>query len=143
MYEKKREELAETISTTLSPLYISQVKNLHKKAIDSYKKELHARLKSDSYDFSDVVKESSTHHLDTFVEQAREITLAGTAWSYVETLEQLKLDMEGVSAECRSDELSKIITQLEVGERVRRGDMSLHACSARYRRRRVSSSKCV
>ncbi|TIA90053.1 hypothetical protein E3P99_01767 [Wallemia hederae] len=113
VYEKKREELAETISTTLSPLYISQVKNLHKKAIDSYKKELHARLKSDSYDFSDVVKESSTHHLDTFVEQAKEITLAGTAWSYVETLEQLKLDMEGVSAECRSDELSKIITQLE------------------------------
>lgn len=114
VYDKKREELTETISTTLSPLYISQVKNLYKKAIDNYKKELHTRLKSDSYNFSNVVKESSTHHLNTFVEQAKEITLAGTDWSYVETLEQLKVDIDTVSADCRSDELSKLINQLEV-----------------------------
>ncbi|TIB04641.1 hypothetical protein E3P96_01585 [Wallemia ichthyophaga] len=113
VYEKKREELAETISTTLSPLYINQVKNLHKKAIDSYKKELHARLKSDSYDFSNVVKESSIHHLQTFIDQAKEITLAGTDWSYIETLEQLKVDIDTVSADCRSDELIKLLNQLE------------------------------
>lgn len=113
VYTKKRNDLIETISTSLSPLFISQVRNLHKKAIESFKKELHTRLKADSYDFSNVVKESSQFHIETFTNQAKDICLSDTDWSFDETLSQLNVDMELISSECRSEELSKLLSQTE------------------------------
>ena len=71
MYQRKRQELLATLHSSLSPLFLGQVKNLHKTVAHRYMKDLTAGLKEPGYDFAQVVNEATRKATDAFVEGAK------------------------------------------------------------------------
>lgn len=71
VYQRKRGELLLALHSSLSPLFLGQVKNLHKTAAHRYMKDLTAGLKEPGYDFAQVVNEATQKAIDTFVAGAK------------------------------------------------------------------------
>ena len=58
VYQRKRAVLLGALHASLSPLYLGQLKNLHKQAIVRFDKDLKAGLGKAGYDFGELVSES-------------------------------------------------------------------------------------
>ncbi|KAK0448843.1 RHD3/Sey1 [Armillaria borealis] len=115
VYQRKRADLASSLDSTLSPLFLGQLKNLHKYCLVSFKKELLDGLKGDDYSFADVVKKSRTTWEKIFVERAKEAVVEDSAdWNWQEEMELLKEEMGLVGDQCRKDETKKMVNMIEV-----------------------------
>jgi len=71
VYQRKRQELLATLHSSISPLFLGQVKNLHKTVTHRYMKDLAAGLKEPGYDFAHVVTEATQKAIDAFIEGAK------------------------------------------------------------------------
>lgn len=71
MYQRKRQDLLATLHASLSPLFLGQLKNLHKTVTATFSKEITAGLKEHGYDFAEVVEKGKAKAKDTFVKGAR------------------------------------------------------------------------
>lgn len=71
VYQRKRQDLLATLHASLSPLFLGQLKNLHKTSTATFSKEITAGLKEHGYDFSEVVEQAKARATDTFLRGAR------------------------------------------------------------------------
>ncbi|KAG6900781.1 Dynamin-like GTPase that mediates homotypic ER fusion [Termitomyces sp. T159_Od127] len=113
VYGRKRMDLIASIDATLSPLFLGQLKNLHKTCLVTFKKEILDGLRGESYNFADVVFEAQERCVDTFSTGAKEALVEGTDWAWQDELESLKEEVRGVADQCRKDETKKMINLIE------------------------------
>ncbi|KAH9485548.1 Dynamin-like GTPase that mediates homotypic ER fusion [Psilocybe cubensis] len=113
VYGRKRVDLIANIDATLSPLYLGQLKNLHKSCLAAFKKEMLDGLKGEGYSFADVVAKARRTCEGTFTSAAKEATIEETEWSWEEELQLLKEEIGVVADQCRKDETKKMINQIE------------------------------
>jgi len=113
VYSRKRADLIATVDATLSPLFLGQLKNLHKACLSTFKKELQDGLRGEGYSFADVVFEARQKCESTFSDGAKEVTVPDTDWAWEEELEVLKEEIGVVADQCRKDETKKMLNQIE------------------------------
>lgn len=101
------------MDSILSPIFLGQLKNLHKRCLGQFKSEMLAALKGDSYNFAEVVNEGRTKCEKSFSEAAQEACVEGTEWSWIEELELLQMEIRIVADQCRKDETKKMVNLIE------------------------------
>jgi hypothetical protein len=130
VYQRKRADLISSLDSTLSPLFIGQLKNLHKFCLVSFKKDILDGLKGDSYDFAQVVHKARQTWEGKFVESAKEAVVeTGEAWAWEDELELLKEEVRSVADQCRKDETKKMVNLIEVSD-IHQWSMYRSSCCA-------------
>ncbi len=121
VYARKRADLTAALDSTLSPLFIGQLKNLHKYCLTQFKKALLNGLKGEEYDFGNVMIEARTKWETKFEEVAKEALVdddddddSTTDWVWEDELESLREEIRSVADQCRKDETKKMVNQIEV-----------------------------
>ena len=114
VYKRKRADLVAVLESTLSPLFLGQLKNLHKSCLSAYKKEMLDGLRGEGYNFADVVAAARVRLEKRFLEGAQEALVEGTDWSYEEELGLLREEARVVADQCRKDETKKMVNVIEV-----------------------------
>lgn len=117
VYTRKRSELQSKLHSTLHPLFLTQLKNLHKSLLRSYRLSIEASLKKDGYDFAKVVKEAKEDAESRFVEESRKVELDESGWSRDEQEALLREDLESVAELLRKEETRKMVAIIEVRRR--------------------------
>jgi protein SEY1 len=102
------------MESTLSPLFLGQLKNLHKYCLLSFKKQMLDGMKGDGYDFADIVKHARIKYENLFLGAAQEVLLQETHWSYDEELALFREEIGIVADQCRKDETKKMVNLIEV-----------------------------
>ena len=105
------------MDSSLSPLFLGQLKNLHKLCLVSFKDELLSALKGDDYSFADVVETARSTWEGKFTGTAKDTVVDPedtTNWNWEEELELLKQEMSAVAVQCRKDETKKMVNVIEV-----------------------------
>ncbi|KAF9237576.1 RHD3/Sey1 [Melanogaster broomeanus] len=117
VYSRKRLDLHATITSTLTPLFLGQLKNLHKSCLSTFKSALHAALNGDGtdYNFADVVRKATGECEATFQEGAKEACIEEQEWSWEDEMGLLREETANVANVCRKDETKKMINLLERG----------------------------
>jgi len=131
VYQRKRLDLLTSLHASLSPLFLGQLKNLHKSVSARFAKDLNAGLKESGYDLAEVVQRGTAKARDTFLESAKgeyyqvfaelnsdanvEVTVEGTDWEYEHELALLEDDLRLIADQIRADETKKMVNATEVG----------------------------
>ena len=104
------------MDATLSPLFLGQLKNLHKSSLVTFKTDITKGLQGEGYNFADVVNTARERAEKTFVDGATEaVVVEGDgAWSWEEELTLLKEEIRSVGNQLRKDETKKMINNIEV-----------------------------
>ncbi|KAF9460714.1 RHD3/Sey1 [Collybia nuda] len=113
VYGRKRTDLITALDATLSPLFLGQLKNLHKSCLVTFKKTMLDGLRGETYSFADVVSKARDECEQTFSEGAKEALVDDTEWSWEDELESLKEEVQAVADQCRKDETKKMINLIE------------------------------
>jgi Root hair defective 3 GTP-binding protein (RHD3). len=114
VYNRKRTDLLAALDSTLSPLFLGQLKNLHKSCLVAFKKEMLDGMRGVEYSFADVVSKAREQCEGRFSEGAKEALVEGTDWSWEDELELLKEEVGSVADQCRRDETKKMVNLIEV-----------------------------
>ena len=102
------------MDATLSPLFLGQLKNLHKSCLVAFKKQMIDGMKGDAYNFAEIVSKARRRSEETFSTSAKEALLEGTDWRWEDELDLLKDEVRQVADQCRKDETKKMINSIEV-----------------------------
>lgn len=113
MYARKRIELLAKLNASLSPFFLSHLKNLHKLVLKEFRKAIQDGLKVDGYDFALVVKDTKAKAEADFVRGAQEVLLSDTQWSFDESLGQLQEDVVAIADLLRVEETKKMVLVIE------------------------------
>ncbi|KAN0091284.1 RHD3/Sey1 [Tylopilus felleus] len=115
VYSRKRLDLHATITSALSPLFVGQLKNLHKSCLSAFKSALHATLSGDGtdYNFGDVVGKATNECETRFQAGGKEACIEEKEWSWVEELGLLREEMTNVAEVFRKDETKKMVNLIE------------------------------
>jgi len=114
VYKRKRADLLGVLDSTLSPLFLGQLKNLHKSCLSVFKKELLEGLRGEEYNFANVVGKARAECETRFADGAREALLEDTDWTWEDELESLREEIGNVADQCRKDETKKMVNLIEV-----------------------------
>lgn len=114
VYKRKRADLVGVIDSTLSPLFLGQLKNLHKACLVKYKQEMVDGMRGEGYNFAEVVAAARERLEKRFLDGAKEALVEGTDWSYEEELQLLRDEARSVADQCRKDETKKMVNVIEV-----------------------------
>lgn len=116
VYKRKRADLIGTLDSTLSPLFLGQLKNLHKVALVSFKAATVAGLKVEGYNFADVVGKARADAEARFRDGAQEavVTEGDASWQWEEELRLLRDEIQSVADQLRKDETKKMVNAIEV-----------------------------
>ena len=114
MYKRKRADLVAVLDSTLSPLFLGQIKNLHKGCLGAFKQEMLDGLKGESYNFAEIVERARKRCERTFEEGAREALVEDAEWSYEDEFGLLRDEVRSVADQCRRDETKKMVNVIEV-----------------------------
>ncbi|KAF7966477.1 hypothetical protein HWV62_43561 [Athelia sp. TMB] len=113
VYKRKRADLIASLDSTLSPLFLGQLKNLHKTCLVQFKKEMLDGLKGDDYSFADVVSNARERCEARFKTGAREAVVEGTDWTWEDEMNLLNDELVSVGDQCRKDETKKMVNAIE------------------------------
>ncbi|KAF8444787.1 root hair defective 3 GTP-binding protein [Boletus edulis BED1] len=115
VYSRKRLDLHATITSTLSSLFLGQLKNLHKLCLSAFKSALHATLSGNGtdYNFGDVVGKATSECETRFQAGGKEACIEETEWSWEEELELLREEIANVAEVFRKDETKKMVNLIE------------------------------
>ncbi|KIK98484.1 hypothetical protein PAXRUDRAFT_823843 [Paxillus rubicundulus Ve08.2h10] len=113
VYSRKRLDMHATIASTLSPLFLGQLKNLHKACLSAFKSALHAALDHDGYNFAEVVDKARSNYETKFQEGAKEACIEEKEWSWEDDMGLLREEMANVADICRKDETKKMVNLIE------------------------------
>lgn len=114
VYKAKRGSLISQLHSSLSPLFLGQLKNLHKAAVTTFRTSVLEGVKGESYDFGEVVQNQRERNEKVFIAGASEALLEDTDWTYDDELDLLREDITHIADQCRVDETKKMITRIEV-----------------------------
>ena len=118
VYQRKRADLIAALDSTLSPLFLGQLKNLHKSCLVAFKQEMLEGLGREGYNFAEVVVKAREGCEGAFREAAQEALVEGTDWNWEEELELLKEEFGTVGDQFRKDETKKMVNTIEVGRSI-------------------------
>lgn len=114
VYARKRADLVAAVDSALSPLYLGQLKNLHKQAVVKFREDVTTAIKGgDSYDFGAVVRGAKEAAERGFIEGAGEARLKETSWQHDDELALLREDVKLIGAQLRADETKKMVNANE------------------------------
>ncbi|GFZ46730.1 Hydrolase acting on GTP to facilitate cellular and subcellular movement [Saitozyma sp. JCM 24511] len=113
VYQRKRADLVTALHVSLSPIFLGQLKNIHKSISADFAKELQAGLKEPGYDFAAVVKGATDKARNKFLSGAKEIQVEGTDWDYETELALLDEGLRQIADKCRADETKKMVNAIE------------------------------
>ncbi|EIW83198.1 root hair defective 3 GTP-binding protein [Coniophora puteana RWD-64-598 SS2] len=113
VYKRKRADLVAVLDSTLSPLFLGQLKNLHKACLSAFKKELLEGLRGEDYSFADVMNKAREKCETRFTQGAQEALLEDTDWTSEEELVLLQEEVANVGDQCRKDETKKMVNLIE------------------------------
>lgn len=102
------------MNSTLAPLFLGQLKNLHKSCLVAFKKQMMDGMKGDGYNFAEIVSKARKNAEGTFSSGAKEALLEEAEWSWEDELESLRDEVRQVADQCRKDETKKMINSIEV-----------------------------
>jgi hypothetical protein len=114
VYKRKRADLIAALDATLSPLFLGQLKNLHKTCLVAFKKEMLDGLHGEGYSFADVVLAARDRCLGRFETGAKEALVEDTDWTWEDEMISLKEEVGSVADQCRKDETKKMVNLIEV-----------------------------
>ena len=114
VYGRKRTDLVSALDAILSPLFLGQLKNLHKSCLVAFHTEMLEGLRGEGYNFADVIAKAQGTCEEVFTTGAKEALVEGTDWSWEEELELLKEEVKTIADQCRKDETKKMVNQIEV-----------------------------
>ncbi|KAG6335255.1 hypothetical protein ID866_3830 [Astraeus odoratus] len=116
VYTRKRLDLHATISSTLNPLFLGQLKNLHKSCLSAFKATLQDVLSpgTPEHNFADVVGKAKADCEESFAKVAREACIEDDEWNWEEELGLLREEVENVADVFRKDETKKMVNLIEV-----------------------------
>jgi hypothetical protein len=77
VYSRKRLDLIKAIDSALSPLFMGQLKNVHKRCVATFRTDLLNGLKGDNHDFGALVKQVGAHVEKEFIQGAQGKLLRG------------------------------------------------------------------
>jgi hypothetical protein len=103
------------MESTLSPLFLGQLKNLHKSCLVSFKREMLDGMRGESYNFAEIVSGSRSKFEQLFLTGAKELLIEGVDWSYDEEYSLFQEEIQLVADQCRKDETKKMVNVIEVG----------------------------
>lgn len=113
VYQSKRMEMLNKLHSTLHVLFIGQLKNLHKKATQTFSKTLTEKMRSGNYDFMEVETEARARAEEYFSIGAQAVLLSETDWSFQDDLAQLRDDLTEIASKQRAEEIKKMVASLE------------------------------
>lgn len=113
VYKRKRLDLLDKLNTALLPLFLGQLKNLHKTILASFKKSIVEKLRGEGYDFGQVVSQERKRAEAQFKGAATLLLLADTDWSLSEEVAQFEQEIDQVANQCRAEETVKMVAQIE------------------------------
>ncbi|KAI9571146.1 RHD3/Sey1 [Boletus coccyginus] len=115
VYSRKRTDLHATITSTLNPLFLGQLKNLHKSCLSAFKSALHATLSGDGtdYNFGNVVRKATSECETRFQAGSKEACIEEKEWSWEEELNLLREEIANVAEVFRKDETKKMVNVIE------------------------------
>ncbi|GJJ06363.1 Dynamin-like GTPase that mediates homotypic ERfusion [Clathrus columnatus] len=119
VYHKKRNDLTGQLNSILSPLFLGQLKNIHKSVLIKFKEELRDGVRGDNYNYGEVVSQARERLEKRFqeavleVRKVREDSDSEEQWSWREEEELLRAEVEAVATQMRSDETKKMLNQSE------------------------------
>ncbi|KAF4597963.1 Dynamin-like GTPase that mediates homotypic ER fusion [Pleurotus pulmonarius] len=115
VYKRKRADLLSALDSTLSPLFLGQLKNLHKSCLVTFKKDMLQGMTGEGYNFADVVEQAREKCEGDFAAGATEAVVeeGSDSWGWEEELELLKEEMRSVANQCRKDETKKMVNLIE------------------------------
>lgn len=114
VYTRKRTDLLAALDTTLTPLFVGQLKNLHKACLAAFKQEMLDGMRGEEYNFAEVVATAKERCEGRFTADAEEAILDDTDWSWEDELQLLEEEVGTVADQCRKDETKKMLNQIEV-----------------------------
>lgn len=115
VYTRKRLDLCATITSTLSPLFFGQLKNLHKLCLATFKASLQSSLSPGERDndFADAIGRAKRECEENFVTVAQEVCIEEKEWSWEEELLLLREEMGAVAEIFRKDETKKVVSLID------------------------------
>ncbi|KAF9816747.1 hypothetical protein IEO21_03909 [Rhodonia placenta] len=113
VYKRKRADLVAVLDSTLSPLFLGQLKNLHKSSLVAFKSEMLGGMRGEGYNFADIVATARDRCKTRFLEGAQEALVEDTDWSYDDELNLLKEEVRSLADQCRRDETKKMVNVIE------------------------------
>lgn len=113
VYSRKRTDLLAVVDSVLSPLFLGQLKNLHKACLVAFKKEMLEGLRGENSNFADVVSTAKDKCEERFIGVAKEAKLEDSDWVWEDELGLLRDEVNSVSDQCRADETKKMVNQIE------------------------------
>ena len=120
VYQRKRADLLNVIDSTLSTLFLGQLKNMHKAVLAAFKKEMQDGMRVEGYNFADVCSRARRACEKRFIDGAEEAKLEDTDWVWEDEFELLREEMALVANQCRADETKKMLNSIEVRRLYRR-----------------------
>lgn len=102
------------MESTLSPLFLGQLKNLHKSCLVSFKREMLEGMRGDNYSFADIVSDARSKYEELFLAGAKEMLIEGVNWSSDEEFSLFQEEIQLVADQCRKDETKKMVNVIEV-----------------------------
>ncbi|VDB95922.1 unnamed protein product [Peniophora sp. CBMAI 1063] len=115
VYKRKRVDLVAALDSVLSPLFLGQLKNLHKAALTGLKTDIQVGLKAADYNFATVLSGARESAEQLFVEGAKEAVVVegDAAWAWEDELELLRQEIRAVGDQLRKDETKKMVNTIE------------------------------
>ncbi|KZP19790.1 root hair defective 3 GTP-binding protein [Athelia psychrophila] len=113
VYKRKRVDLLASLDSILSPLFLGQLKNLHKSCLVQFKKEMLDGLTGVEYSFADVVAKARERCETRFKTGAQEAVVEGTDWTWDDEMNLLNDEIVAVGDQCRKDETKKMVNLIE------------------------------
>jgi hypothetical protein len=113
VYQRKREEFDAKMTTDLKVCYMSQLRNLHRRAISQFKQDLVKKIREGKGDFATKLKESELQAASYFEEGARSSRVTGTDWTWEEEAKELHDELLELGTKVRQEEMDKHVQQLE------------------------------
>ena len=103
------------MESTLTPLFLGQLKNLHKSCLVSFKREMLEGMRGESYSFADIVGDARSKFEQLFLTGAGELLIEDVNWSYDEEYSSFQEEIQLVADQCRKDETKKMVNVIEAG----------------------------
>lgn len=130
VYKRKRADLVGVLDSTLTPLFVGQLKNLHKASLVQFKQEMQDGMRGDNYNFAEIVKAARERCEKVFEEGAKEaVPVEGEEtvhWTFEDEFGLLREEISSIADQCRRDETKKMVNAVEV--RIHREQVYSNRC---------------
>jgi hypothetical protein len=115
VFDRKNDELLEKLNSKLHLLFLSQLRNLRKKAVSDFKTKVQAILRSSDSKAAENLILAQNEAKEYFSSSAKEAILSKTGWSCDEEIKSFIEEIYEVSSSLRREEMNRTLKKLLKG----------------------------